>query len=141
MAEGAIKLKKIKSVTANGVTDENVLDVREEHLMNITPQFVPNTYQGLGVLEKAKWRQITIIFDSDSDALDASYSVTAANSSIGTSFIIKYTVADAAGTEESWTYEHGKSYVMGKEPGRIEDGAARNTTEYTVLTYGTRTIS
>lgn len=141
MAEGSIKLKKIKSVTANGVTDTNVLSFREEHVMNITPQFVPNTYQGLGVLEKAKWRVLTFTFDSDSTAFDSSYSVTAANSAIGTAFTVKFTVADSAGTEETWTYEHAKSYVQRKEPGRIEDGATRNTTEYTVITYGSRTPS
>lgn len=141
MAAGAIKLKKIKSVTANGVTDENVLTFREEHVMNITPQFVPNTYQGLGVLQKAKWRRLTVVFDSDSNLFDASYSVTAANTALGTAFTVKFNVADAASTEETWTYQHTKSYVMKKEPGRIEDGTQRNTTEYQILMYGTRTIS
>jgi len=141
MAEGAIKVKNIKSVTGNGVTATNILGFREEHVMNITPQFVPNTYQGLGVLERAKWRVLTITLDSDSTVLDASWAITAANTAIGTAFTVKFNLADAASTEETWTYTAAKSYVSKKENGRIEDGANRNSTEYTVTMYGTKTIS
>jgi len=141
MAPGAIKLKSIASVTANTITATNVLSFKEDFVMNMTPQFMPNTYQGLGVLEKSKWRQVTAILDSDSDIFDASFSVVAANSALGTSFIATFVVADAAGTVEIWTYQFTKSYVQRKEFGRIEDGAGRNTTEYTILMYGTKVIT
>lgn len=141
MAAGPIKIKNIASVTANGVTATNVLDFREEHVMNITPQFVPNTYQGLGILERAKWRELTIVFDSESTVFDASWSVEGSNSALATAFTVKFNVADASGTEETWTYTHSESRVTRKEDGRIEDGADRNRVEYGVLMYGTRTIS
>lgn len=141
MVEGAIKLKNIASVTANTITATNIIGFREEHMMNIVPQFVPNTYLGLGVLERAKWRQITFTLDSDSDVFDASFSVTAANSALGTSFIVTFNVADALSTVETWTYQFAKSYVQRKENGRIEDGAARNQVEYIILSYGTKEVS
>lgn len=141
MAAGAIKLKNIASVTANGITATNILSFKEDFLMNIMPQFVPNTYQGLGVLERAKFRVLTFGIDSDSDVFDASYSVTAANTAIGTAFTVKFNVADATSTEETWTYQTTKSWVQRKENGKIEDGAARNVTEYTCISYGTKVIS
>lgn len=141
MVEGAIKLKSIASVTANTITATNILTFKEDFVMNMTPQFMPNTYQGLGMLEKSKWRQITFTLDSDSDVFDASYSVVAANSALGTSFIATFVVADAAGTVETWTYTHGDSYVQRKEFGRIEDGARRNTTEYTIYMFGVKAIT
>ena len=109
MAEGQLKLKEIKSVTANGVTCTYPLTFREEHVMNITPQFVPNTYQGLGFLQKSKWRRLTFTIDSETNAFDASFGVTAANSAIGTAFTVKFSVADATSTEETWTYQHAKN--------------------------------
>lgn len=141
MAAGAIKLKNIASITSNTITATNILGFEEDHVMNITPQFVPNTYQGLGVLERAKWRILTITLDSDSDVFDASWAITAANTALGTSFIVTFNVADAASTVETWTYQYTKSYVQKKEDGKIEDGATRNTTVYTVLMYGTKTIT
>lgn len=141
MAEGSIKLKNIASVTTNTVTATNILSFREEHIMDITPQFVPNTYKGLGVLERAKWREITIVLDSDSDLFDASWDIEAANAALGTSFIVTFNVADATSTVETWTYDIAKSYVMRKEAGRVEDGAPRNTYEYRILMYGTRVIT
>lgn len=141
MAEGSIKLKNIASVTANTITATNIIGFREEHVMNIVPQFVPNTYLGLGVLERAKWREITFTLDSDSDVFDASFDVTAANTALGTSFIAKFNVADATSTVETWTYQFAKSYVQRKEAGRIEDGAARNSTEYVIISYGTKVIT
>jgi len=141
MAEGSIKLKNIASVTANTITATNIIGFREEHVMNIVPQFVPNTYLGLGILERAKWRQITFTLDSDSDVFGASFSVEAANTALGTSFIVTFNVADALSTVETWTYQFAKSYVQRKENGRIEDGAARNSMEYTVLMYGTKIIT
>lgn len=141
MAEGGIKLKKITNVIANGVTATNILTVREDHVMNITGQFTPNTFQGLGFLQKAKWRNLTFTIDTETNAFDASFGVTAANSTIGTSLIVTFAVADATGTAETWTYQIAKSYVSRREFGRIEDGATRNTYEYTILTYGTRLIA
>lgn len=141
MAEGAIKLKSIASVAANALTATNVLSFREEFMMNITPQFIPNTYQGLGVLEKAKWRVLTFTFDSDTDIFDLDYFVAAANIPVATTIVVTFAVADAAGTSETWTYEIAESWIQRKEYGRIEDGSARNTFEYTVAMIGTKLIA
>lgn len=82
MADGPIKLKNIECVVS-GVVATNILTFKEEFLMNFTPQFIPNTYQGLGVLEKSKWRVLTFTLDSDSDVLINNFSVVAANASLG----------------------------------------------------------
>jgi len=141
MAPGPVKLKNINNVIANGVTATNILSFKEEHLMNFTPQFIPNTFQGLGVLEKAKWRQITVVVDSESNLFDASFSVTAANVPIVTAFTANFTWADALGTTETWTYEIADSYVQRREQGRIEDATGRNTIEYVILMFGTKDIA
>lgn len=133
MAAGPIKLKNIVSVTANGITATNILTFKDDFLMNIAPQFVPNTFQGLGILERAKYRVLTFGLDSDSDVFAASYSVTAANTAIGTAFTVKFQVADATSTQETWTYVNTESFVQKKENGKIEDGANRNITEYMVI--------
>ena len=141
MAEGAIKLKSIASVTANALAATNILSFREEFMMNITPQFIPNTYQGLGVLEKSKWRVLTFTFDSDTDIFDLDYFVAAANIPVATTIVVAFVVADAAGTAETWTYQIAKSWIQRKEFGRIEDGAMRNTFEYTVAAIGTKLVA
>jgi len=141
MVAGPIKLKNIKTVTANTITATNILSFKEDHVMNIVPQFIPNTYQGLGVLERAKWRVITFTLDSDSDVFAASWGITTANTALGTSFIVTFDVADALGTVETWTYTFTKSWVQRKENGRIEDGASRNSTSYQILMYGTKIIT
>ncbi|GAG34519.1 unnamed protein product, partial [marine sediment metagenome] len=82
MAEGPIKLKNIACVISGAVAT-NILTFREEFLMNFTPQFIPNTYPGLGILEKSKWRVLTFTLDSDSDVFINDFSVVAANASLG----------------------------------------------------------
>ncbi len=141
MAPGAIKLKSIASITTNGIVSTNIIGFREEHVMNITPQFMPNTNQGLGFLQKAKWRNVVMTFDSDTNAFDPDWSIVADNTTLGTSFIATFVVSDAASTAETWTYQISKSYVSRREPGRIEDGAPRNTTVWAVLMFGTKLIA
>jgi hypothetical protein len=141
MAEGGIRLKNIASVAANAITAENIISFKEEHIMNITPQFVPNTFQGVDVLQRAKWRELTIVMDSENNVFDVNFSVVAANTVIGTAIVATFDVADGAGTQETWTYVTSKSWVTRKDFGRIEDGARRNTTEYKILMYGTKVIA
>jgi len=143
MAEGPLKIIRIVSVVANGVTADNILSVKDEFLMNMTPQFVPNTYQGLSMLEKSKWRVITVVIDSENTLFDASFAVDAANTAIGTSLIINFiasTTLDPA-VALVWTYAHATAYVQKREYGRIEDGAPRNTLEYTIVTNGQKTVT
>ena len=133
-----VRLKNIASVTAGGLTSTNILNFKEEHVMNITPQFVPNVYQGVDMLQRAKWRELTIVLDSESDLFDAFWKVAAINALINTAVVAVFDVADGAGSTETWTYQINNGWVMRKEFGRVEDGARRNTTEYTILTYGTK---
>jgi len=141
MAEGGIRLKNIASVAANAVTAENILSFKEEHVMNMAPQFVPNTFQGVDMLQRSKWRELTIVMDSENDVFDLNFFAAAANVAVATTIVATFDVADGLGTTETWTYEISKSWVTRKEFGRIEDGARRNTTEYHVLMYGTKLIA
>lgn len=141
MAEGQIRLKNIVSLTFGAKTAENIVSFKEEHVMNITPQFVPNTFQGVDVLQRAKWRELTIVIDSEHNVFDAYFTVVAANAIIATAVVATFDVADGAGTTETWTYITSKSWVTRKDFGRIEDGARRNTTEYKLLMYGTKIIA
>ena len=93
MAEGAIKFKSIANIICNGIAT-NVLTFREEFMMNITPQFMPNTFPGLGVLEKSKWRVLTFTLDSDDDVFDFGFSVGAANSALGIIGALAYDTGD-----------------------------------------------
>lgn len=121
MAEAPIKLKNIECVIAGAVAT-NIISFKEEFVMNVTPQFMPNTFQGVDVLETAKWRRLTIIIDSDSDVFDDAFSVVAANTSLGLIEVLPYntgsveftrgeTVTGAAsgatGVVESWTVTAG----------------------------------
>ena len=141
MAAGPIKLKSIVSVEANTVTAENVLSFADELVMNITPQFVPNYYPGVDVLEKAKFRRLTIVLDSDNTLFDLDYFVNAINITVATTIVATFMEADGLGTTETWTYEIAESWVEKKEFGRIEDGARRNTFEYSIICFGTRDIA
>lgn len=136
-----VRLKNIASVTANTITAENILSFKEEHVMNIAPQFVPNVYQGVDVLQRAKWREVTITLDSENNVFDTNWKVAAINTIIATTIVAVFDIADGAGSTETWTYQISKGWVSRKEFGRIEDGARRNTTEYTLLLYGTKLIT
>ncbi len=139
MAEGRVRLKNIVSVVANAITAENIISFKEEHVMNITPQFVPNTFQGVDVLQRSKWRELTIVMDTENTIFHAKFSVVAANTVMGT-IVVTFDVADGLGTTETWTYVADKSWVTRKDFGRVEDGARRNTTEIKILLYGTKVI-
>ncbi len=141
MVEGRVRLKNIASVTANAVTAENILSFREEHVMKMTPQFVPNVFKGVDVLQREKFRRLIITIDSENDLFDVNFFVAAINVVVGTTVVAVFDVADGAGSTETWTYEISESWVERKEFGRIEDGVRRNTFEYTVLTFGTKLIT
>ena len=66
--------------------------------MYFTPQFQPNRFQGLGVLEKSKWRVLTFSIDSDSDIFDFGFSVGAANSALGLIGSLAYGTGDVVFT-------------------------------------------
>lgn len=141
MAEGKIRLKSCRKITANAISAENVLSFREEHVHNMTPQFVPNVFQGVDVLERAKFRRLIIILDSDETLFDVNYFVASINIVIGTTIVAEFYIADGTGDYETWTYITDKSWVEHKKIGRVEDGAKRNTFEYHIIMYGTKVIA
>jgi len=145
MAEGPIRLKNIVSVVAGGITAENILSFREDHIMNITPQFVPNTFQGVDVLQRSKWRELTIVVDTVNTIFFAYFTVIAENAEIATDIVVVFDLADGTGNTETWTYDYthadNTAWISRKDFGRIEDGARRNTTEYKIITYGVKTIT
>jgi len=141
MAAGPIKLKSIASVVANLVTTTNVLSFADELVMNITPQFVANYFPGVDVLEKAKFRRLTIVLDSDDTLFDADYFVAQTNIAVATAIVATFNEADGLGTTETWTYQISESWVEKKEFGRIENGARRNTFEYSIICFGTKLIA
>lgn len=141
MVAGPIKLKSIASVAANVVTTTNVLTFADELVMNITPQFVANYFPGVDVLEKAKFRRLTIVLDSDDTLFDLDYFVAQTNITVATTIVATFLEADGLGTTETWTYELAESWVEKKELGRIENGARRNTFEYVILCFGTKLIA
>ena len=141
MAAGPIKLKSIASIVANVITAENILSFSDELVMNITPQFVPNYFLGVDVLEKAKFRRLTIVLDSDNTPFDANYFVAAFNVVVAGTIVVTFMEADGEGSTEIWTYEAAESWVEKKEFGRIEDGARRNTFTYSIVCFGTKLIT
>ena len=143
MVEGPVKISRIVSVQANAITATNILSFKDEFRMKFYPQFIPNTYPGVSIVEHEKYRVLTIVIDSESDLFDADFEVEDENTSIGTQLIVNL-IADTevnVGVAETWTYDEDNSYIQRREFGRIEDGAPRNTIEYVVVTWNGRAIT
>ena len=146
MAE-AVKFLYIENILTNIGSCTNVLSFTEEHIIEITPQFVPNTFQGVDVKQDHKWWILTFVIDSETNIFEGAapayphLRVTAANTAFNTSFYVDFILADGAATRERWTYTPERAYVMNRNEGKIDMDAERNTIEYQVLIYGTRVIT
>ena len=141
MPAKAIRVKGIASIiVTGGVAAENILSFREDHVHNMTPQFVPNVYKGVDVLQRAKFRRLTVVFDSDTNIFDAYWKVAAINVVMPATLVVTFDMAIADGVETTmtWTYVANKSWVTKKEFGRIEDEVKRSTFEYEIICYGTK---
>ena len=142
MAETAVKYLYIEEVVTNIGSCTNILNFTEEHIMEITPQFVPNTFQGVDVKQDHKWWLLTFVIDSETTIFDAPHhAVTAANVAFNTDFYVEFVLADGNATVERWEYTPERSYVMNRNEGKTDMDAERNTTEYQILIYGTRVIT
>lgn len=141
--EIASKTMRIDNFTiANSAT--NVLRFEDEHIMNMTPQFVPNTFQGLDLKQDQKWRVLTVVVDSETDIFDAYIDITTANTIIPANFYVEFTLADGAGTVERWTYSGGSpqmSYILNRNFGRVDDDVQRDTLEYQIITTCNRAVT
>jgi len=141
MAEAAVKYLYIEDVTTNLGTCTNVLSFMEEHIMEITPQFVPNTFQGPDVKQDHKWFVLTITVDSETDIFDSPHLRVTNDNDPFTILTVDFILADGASTRERWTYQAARSYVMSRDEGKIDMDAARNTIQYQILMYGTRAVT
>ena len=141
MAEAAIKFLRIDNFTTNVGACTNILSFEEDVIMEITPQFVPNTFKGVDVKQDHKWFQLTVVVDSETDIFDAGIDIIAANDVFAGVFYVEFTLADGAGTVERWTYQSTHSYIMNRREGKIDDDTARDTIEYVILTYGSRVVT
>lgn len=141
MAEAAVKYLYIVNVTTNIDSCTNVLSFKEEHIMEITPQFIPNTFQGPDVKQDHKWFVLTIVVDSETVIFDTPHlRIIAANNPF-TTLTVDFILADGAATLERWTYQANRSYIMNRNEGKTDMDTERNTTEYQILMYGTRGVT
>jgi len=138
--QGVGKIKRINNVRTGGVDAVNILSFKEDFVMRRTPQFVPNTYQGVGLKQDEKYRVLTVVVDSETDVFDSMMNIIAAQAAAGTDFLADFAMDDTAGTVETWTYEHAKTYMSKREEGRINEATGRETIEYTFISYGTKSI-
>ena len=58
-----------------------------------------------------------------------------------TNFLAVFTMDDAAGGTETWTYTAASTYMINRREGTIEDNAMRSTFEYEFISYGARGVA
>jgi len=136
-------LLRIDSVTTPSGSSTNIVSIREEHIMQSDPRFVPNTYEGIGMKWDHKWRELIIVFDSDTDIFDAYIDDDGPNPVIPTFRVDMTMVVISTQNEvsERWTYAANSVYVSDRPEGRIEEGSERQPFEYHLLAYNGRTVS
>jgi len=140
--EGPVKTMRIDNfaILADGVCT-NVLSYEDDFVTQMTPQFIPNTFQGLDMKQDQHWRILTIVVDSESDIFDAYIDIITANTNIAANFYMESTLADGLGTQERWTYTSANSYMINRRDGNIDDDVARDTIEYQIITDCDRTVA
>jgi len=135
--ERPVRFMRIDSVAIAGNACTNVLRFRDEYMFQMTPQFIPNTFEGLDLKQDQKWRLLTIVVDSETNIFDGYFSVQAANVVIPATLVATFTLADAAGGVRTWTYSGGDpamSYIINRREGNISDDLPRDTIEYQIIT-------
>ena len=139
--QGVAKVKRISTVRTGGVDSKNILSFKDDFIMVHTVQTVPNTFQGVGLKQDEKHHVLTVVVDSETDIFDSMMNIVAAQAAAGTDFLATFTLDDTAGVVETWTYEHAKTFMMGREEGRINEASGRETIEYVFVSYGSRVVS
>lgn len=145
--EGAGRVRRINNVRTGGTDSVNILRFTEDFVMKMTPQFVPNTYQGVGVKQDEKYRVITVVVDSETDIFDYMLEITDANDPALTDFLVDFTMDLPTGITETWTYTPvgaeplGSIYLSNRREGDIGDTSERSTLEYEFLSYGQKSVS
>lgn len=141
--ESPIKVMRIDNFTVGGNVCTNVLRFEDEFFMQMTPQFIPNTFQGLDLKQDQHWRLLTLVVDSETDILDTYIDITTANTPLPINFSADFTLADGLGTTETWTYAGAanESYVISRRDGEIHSDVPRDTIEYRIITVCNKTIT
>ena len=135
------KVKRIANVRTGGADSVNILGFKEDFVMRMTPQFIPNYYPGVGLKQDEKYRVITVVVDSETDIFDLMIKIKTAQVVAVTDFKASFVMDDTAGTIETWTYSPGQTYMMKREEGRINEATGRETIEYVFISYGTKGVS
>lgn len=138
--EAPVKTMRVDNFT-RGNAATNVLRYSDEFVTQMTPQFMPNTFQGLDMKQDQHWRILTLVLDSESDILDAYIDITTANTVIPANFYVETTLADGLATTERWTYAGTVNYIISRREGTVHADVPRDTIEYRIITECCRTIS
>ncbi len=139
--EGPGKIKRIKTVGTNSDTTANVLSFKDEFMMKMTPQFIPNVFKGVGLKQDEKFRHLTVTLDSETDVFDEMLKIESAQVVAASEFEVVFVMDDTAGTEEKWAYTVANCWMNKREEGRADDTSGRNTTEYHFITWGAKTVT
>lgn len=142
--EEAIKIMRCDNFTIGANSCTNVLSFEDEFVMNMTPQFIPNTFQGVDMKQDQHWRVLTVVVDSETSIFDPYIDITTANSFIPAgNFYVEFTLADGAGTTERWAYTPGdtNAYIINRREGEIHADVPRDTIEYQLWTLCTKTVT
>lgn len=132
--EANVKYMRVDSVTINALTATNILRFSDDFIMNMTPQFVPNTFTGQDLKQDQHYRILTTVVDSENAIFDPYISVTAANAVIPAgNIVVVFTLADGAGTARTWTYTSAVKYVINRREGEVHHDVLRDTIEYQVI--------
>ncbi len=145
--EGPMKFMRIDEVELGGDTAPNILRFEDEFLMQTTPQFLPNLFQGKDLKQDQRWRVLTLVLDSETTLFDTYIDITTANTVLP-NFQLEFTLVDdanwAAGTQQVWAYSGGVgnlSYMLSRREGDIHSDVPRDTIEYRILTACNRIIT
>jgi len=128
-----VKYMRVDSVTVNAVPATNVLKFSDEFVMEMTPQFIPNTFQEQDLKQDQHWRVLTFVIDSECAIFDGYFGVTVANTVIPANTAVDFTLADGAGTTRTWTYSSAVGYMLNRREGETHHDIPRDTTEYKML--------
>jgi len=143
--EDPVTFLRVDSLAITGrTTATNIVKFSDEYMMQMTPRFVPNTFEGVDLKQDQQWRILTFVLDTEADIFDIYVDITTANTVIPPNFVVTFTLADALGTTETWTYSGGTNavaYIINRREGRYHADVPRDTIEYQILTTCDRTVA
>lgn len=131
--EANVKYMRVDNVTVNALIGTNILRFSDDFVMEMNPQFIPNTFIGQDLKQDQHYRILTVVVDSENAIFDPYFSPIAANAAIPGNLDVNFTLADGAGGTVRWRYTSDIKYVINRREGRIHHDVLRDTIEYQVL--------